>query len=73
MARLAELDPLQRYAGCIVAITDEYQQTLRLRQAFPDLYRLLKQERAWLETLPGAPWKPLLQLVNPSGSGMGEV
>jgi hypothetical protein len=47
-AQLAQLEPCNLYSGCIESLYQRYRRSRALMATFPDFYKLLQRERAWL-------------------------
>jgi hypothetical protein len=62
--RLAVHSPLARYAGVMKSILESYRHSPLLASAFPDFYKLVRDEMSWLATQPGVTPKPLEQMVD---------
>lgn len=65
LARLAQIEPLQLYAGCIESLWSMYCCSPTLPSTFASFYTLLQRERRWLARLNsgGIYQRPLEQLL----------
>ncbi|HXF60895.1 MAG TPA: hypothetical protein VNK95_04720 [Caldilineaceae bacterium] len=65
LARLARVEPLQLYAGCIESLWSMYRCSATLPTTFAGFYALLQRERRWLARLNsgGVYQRPLEQLL----------